>query len=294
MAAGDLIYAASQIEWDEALLLGDETEIVVTGLTGWEEMPPVDSGNVPRPSWHGSWSGRPITQERIVTVEFDLLPISQDTTALINLIKSATPLGLDGTERALVVKSDDGQPLVAWGQVIRRALPMAPGYRRRVQGCAIQWACSDPRRYHLQVETLHIQAPLIFSTGYDYPLQYPINYGVVVGTVGDGVAVNSGDAPTHPIITILGPAVRPRVVNLITQEQIEFDIELVAGEQLVIDTQLGTVTLSGGSRTSALTGLSVPVESFFLPPGATPLAFRAQSFPTDGALLSVAWRSASW
>lgn len=294
MAPGALIYAQSQIEWDEAILFGDGTEITVTNLTGWEEMPPVDSGNVARPSWHGSWAGRPVTQERIVTVEFDLLPISQDTAAMVALIRNATPLSLDGTERALVVKTDDGPPLMCFGQVLRRSLPTAPGYRRRVQGCAIQWACSDPRRYRLDLETLHIQAPVVFSSGYTYPLTYPIDYGAVVGTVGDGIVSNLGDAPSHPIITILGPVVKPRVVNLISQEQLEFDLEIAAGEQLIVDTNLGTVSLSGGSRAHALTGLSVPIESFYLPPGDTPIAFRAASYPSSGALLSIAWRSASW
>jgi hypothetical protein len=293
MAPGALLTGASQIEWAEALLLGDGTELYVTNLTGWDEMPPVDSGNVARSARHGSWPGRAYAQERIVTVEFDLLPASYDTSALRAAVRAATTISEDATEQALVVRDDDGAALLAWGQVHRRALPMGQGYRRRVEGCAIQWTCADPRRYSLTEQTVTADAPSA-GTGLVFPLTFPLDFGIAA-TTGTATAANAGQAPAHPLITITGPAVTPRVVNMATGAVLEFDLALVAGESLVIDTNAGTVLLGGtGNRLYALTAASVPVEAFVLAPGDNPLALRAASFPAPGAQLSVTWRSATW
>lgn len=293
MAPGSLITAEAQIEWAEALLLGDGTDYWVTNLTGWDSMPGVDSGNVPRSARHGSWSGRALAQERVVTAEFDVLPGSYDTEAVLAVLRAATTLAEDGTELALVVKAASGPPLLAFGQVLRRDLPMEAGYRRGVYGCAIQWTCSDPRRYSITEQTITVAAPSAGS-GLVYPLVYPLDYGTTGGS-GSGTATNAGEAPAHPVLTITGPAVRPLVANTATGAVLEFDLTLVAGESLIVDTNAGTVLLGGtGNRLYTLTAASVPVESFVLASGANPLALRAQSFAAPGASLGVRWRSASW
>ncbi|RAJ61705.1 hypothetical protein K378_04065 [Streptomyces sp. Amel2xB2] len=57
-----------QLRYGE-LLLGTHTPYRWRKLTGWEELPEVDSGNVPRPAAHGAWAGRLLSQTRTVTLD---------------------------------------------------------------------------------------------------------------------------------------------------------------------------------------------------------------------------------
>lgn len=293
MSPGDLITGPSQIEWDEYLLFGDGTALNVTNLTGWDDTPAVDSGNVTRASRHGSLPGRVLAQERVVTVEFDVVPDLYDTGELLHIIRSATGFSVDGSESPLVVRADNGAPLLAYGQVHRRSLPMSPGYRRRAVGCAIQWVCSDPRRYSLGVDSVTV-VPAEGGSGFTYPIVYPIDYGTP-GSPGVGTAVNAGEAPSSPTLTITGPVTTPRVVNAATGDRLEFALTLGAGDTLTVDCNEGTVLLGGtGNRIYTLTSLSVPVDAFVVLPGINPLSYSGASFPAAGSTLTAAWRSASW
>jgi hypothetical protein len=294
MAPGALITAQSQIEWNQALLLGDGTDLYVSSLTGWDDLPAVDSGNVPRSQTHGSWAGRMLAQERIVTVEFDILPGTYDTAELRDRVRELTPVDPTGTEYPIVVKSDVGAPLLAYGQVTRRALPMGRSYRQRIEGCAIQWVCSDPRRYSVNEMQITVAAAAPGS-GYVFPLTYPIEYGTATNP-GIAYVVNDGNASSPPIIQIAGPVVTPRVVNHTTGDVLEFDITLAVEDVLTVDVGAGTVFLGSpsASRMSTLTSVSVPPSLFELPPGVSSLAFRGAEFPDPGAHMTVIWRAASW
>jgi hypothetical protein len=292
MSPGAMITGSGQIEWSESLLLGDGTDLFVSSLTGWDELPGLDSGNVPRSQTHGSWAGRQLAQERVVTVEFDILPSEFDTTALRDLLRRTTSIDPNGVEHALVVRTDAGPPLLAYGQVVRRSIPLERDFRRRINGGAIQWACSDPRRYSVSPIQVTVGAAMA-GTGYTFPLNYPIDYGVptVPGVV---PVINDGTAPTPPVITLQGPVTRPRVINQTSGDVLEFDIELAANDQLVINVGAGTVTLGGATRISTMTTFSTPPSAFEIPPGTTTLAFRGQSFEDPGATMTVLWRPATW
>ena len=293
MAPGALITGPSQIEWAETLLLGDGTDLFVSNLTGWEDLPGLDSGNVARSQQHGSWAGRQLAQERIVTVEFDILPGTYDTFQARDLVMSATAIDPSGTERPIVVRSDsDGAPLLAYGQVVRRSIPMGRDFRRRAPGCAIQWVCSDPRRY--SVNEMELTVPAATSgSGYVFPLNYPIDYGTPT-VPGVAYVVNDGNAPSPPLITLTGPVVNPRLVNQTTGVEIEFNITLGSGDHLMIDVGAGTVTLGGATRIATMTNTSSPPAAFELPPGPSSIAFRGASYPDPGAYMTVVWRSATW
>lgn len=294
---GSLITGPSQIEWAMSLVLGDRTEFFVTDLAGWDEMPAVDSGNVARAAGHGSWPGRAYAQERTVTVTFDIVPETgtegRDTAALRAQVRSARSLSDDGTESSLVIREGNGPPLLAWGQMMRRSLPMDAGYRRRAIGCAIQWVCSDPRRFSIDEHTITSVAPVTTGVGgLNFPLTFPLQFGVGQEPA-DATAVNAGDAPSSPRITIYGPATRPSLTNLSTGLLLEFDLALAPGEALEIDTHQGTVTLAGGARMSHLTAISAPVEAFVLVPGPNTFALRG-TFPVPGASATITWRDAQW
>lgn len=291
--AGELITRNGQVQWGD-LLMGDGTTYRWRALTGWDDMPGLDSGNVPRASRHGSWSGRSWAQERVVGFQGALRPESREQYVAMKVaLRSATAVPESEVESPLVVRTHD-ETLLAFGKPTLRILPNDLAYGAGVLvPFTIGWVCSDPRRYDVLQQNLTVGAPAP-GTGLVFPLTFPLSFGTV-GSSGTGTATNTGSAPTHPVLVITGPVVRPLIVNSTTGAALEFDITLVAGEQLVIDTSAGTVLLGGtGSRLYTLTDIAVPVESFVLARGDNALSLRGLSFPAPGASLGVTWRSASW
>lgn len=291
LMAGELITRDAQIQWGD-LLLGDGTDYEVTGLAGWHDLPGVDSGNADRSGSHGATSGRGLAQQRVITCEFNLAPEpATGIKAALAALRAATAISETGDEVPLVVRDID-TPLMVFGKIARRQVPMPQGFKRGLEGAALQWECSDPRRYSLAEQSVDLAAPTGGSGGLDWDLEYPLDWGTPA-TPGLGNATNNGDAPTHPVLTITGPVVRPNVLNFLTNQILEVDLTIGVGEQMVIDTNAATITYLGGSY--GPTAASVPLRQWTFAPGVNnPLVFRGASFPAPGASLHIAWRSAWW
>ncbi|MEV6329621.1 hypothetical protein [Streptomyces sp. NPDC051909] len=301
MAPGDKVTKLGHVQFGDELLLGPDTPYRWRSLSGWEELPALDSGSVNRSDGHGSYPGRLLAQARTITLDDVIVRAPRGTIgAVVRALNAATALG--DAEQPLVIWLDERGPLLSFARVLRRAVPVGNGYRLgTVTGAALQWEASDPRRYSLieqQTETA-LPAP---EPGLDWQvipgperLLYPIDFGTP-GSTGALRAVNDGDAPAHPTITLHGPVSLPSVTNLRTGEVIEYDIDLAADDELAIDTREGTVTLNGtASRLYTATARSAPEQLFTLPPGATSLVFRAAPGSTDPrASASLRWRSAYW
>lgn len=292
MTAGDFITRSAQIEWN-GVVFGDDTDLNILDLSGWLDLPDLDMGNSPRAGEHGSESGRPLAAERVVQMDFDIRPETADTQALLAAVRAATPVGRDSTELPLVVRSFD-DVLMAWGKVARRSLPMGLGFQKRSRGAAIQWVCSDPRRYSLIEQSTTVPAPTPGVGGLPYPLEYPLDWGTP-GVAGLGNATNNGDADTFPTVVFNGPVTSPRITNFLTGAAIEIDIAVAAGHHLDIDTRTATATLDGASVVSLLSDDSVPLRAWTFAPGDdNPLVFTGGAFPAEGATCVVSWRSAWW
>ncbi|MFC6884682.1 phage distal tail protein [Actinomadura yumaensis] len=285
----NLITGPGQIEWN-GLLLGDGTEYLVQSLTGWRELPGVDVGTENRPMVHGAWAGRVLAQERIVTAELTIVPLDGEVGRVVAELEAATSPSEDAAEAELTVEDYPGERRSVWGQITRRAIPLASGYRQRITGVAIQWNCADPRLYAPVDREVSTGLPSS-GGGLDYPLSYPLSYGAP-GASGAVPAENAGNVPTSPRLTVTGSCVRPQVVNQTTGKTLDFDLVLGPGERLEIDCRNGTALLNGtGDRLYAITGESVPVEDFDLVPGPNTVAFRAAQ-PDPAATLAVRWRDA--
>lgn len=126
-------------------------------------------------------------------------------------------------------------------------------------------------------------------------LAWPLDFGAP-GSTGQLVAVNSGDAPTHPLIEFRGPVSLPSLTNVSTGDAVEYDIDLAGDDVLLVDTGSGTVVLNGtASRLYTVTSRSVPEQLFTFSPGTTQLAFRAAPGSSDSrASAVVRYRSAYW
>ncbi|WP_224302219.1 phage tail family protein [Streptomyces olivaceus] len=266
---------------------------------------------MPRSDAHGSFPGRLLAQARTIGLDGLMVRAPRDRIgAVVGALSAGTAIVED--ERPLVVWLDERGPLLSYARAVRRAIPTTLGYRvGSIQGGAVQWEATDPRRYALaeQVATARLPAP---EPGLDWNadpgpegLGWPLRFGEP-GSTGALSATNAGDAPTHPIVEFRGPVERPSLTKTGSGEVLEYDIALAGDDVLMVDTGAGTVTLNGtASRIDRASNRSVPEQTFTLAPGelvgdvlaptTTPLIFRAAPGSTDpAASATVRWRSAHW
>lgn len=291
-AAASLI--VGQLRYGE-LLLGANTHYKWRKLTGWEELPEQDSGNVPRPAAHGSFLGSLLAQTRTVGLDEVIVRASADELGdVVEQLNAATPLVDD--ELPLLVHIDSRGPLLVWARVVRRTVPVEPGYAvGTVTEAALEWEATDPRRYTPAVQYAETGLPEPCLPWHTDPADGSPR-GIPAST-GDLVACNLGSAPTHPVVEFVGPVDTPRLTNITTGAVLEYEAILDPGEVLTIDTYAGTATLDSGEN--LLTAASVdcwPEPEFALARGDNRLAFRAApDAPADPrAAARLRWRSAHW
>lgn len=181
---------------------------------------------------------------------------------------------------------------MAFGKVSGRLVSVGQSYSQALSPAAtVQWLCADSRRYELADRSVTIAAPTAGSGGLTYPLTYPLDYGTA-GSPANATCTNVGNEPASPVLVFTGPLTTPRVINTTLAYSLEFDIDLLAGQTLTVDTDAGTVLLNGTTdRLNTRSNLSVPVEYFELDPGDNNLTLLAASFGA-GAQLQVLWKSA--
>lgn len=275
-------------------LLGPNTSWRWDGLEGWEDTPGIDSGTVLKASDHGAWPGTFFAQVRTITTS---LVIRSEPGQMYNTVRqlaAATPIDASD-ELPLIVLFDDETPLLVFARCTRRTVAISSSNRTGLTRGALEFEASDPRKYTLAESTRITGLPQPES-GLVFPLVYPLDWGAP-GSTGNIEAYNTGDAPTHPVFTIVGPCSSPSITNIDTGAILEYDIGLSSSDVLYVDTNQGTVTLNGttANRLYTATTRSRPEQSFTLPPGASALAYRSDDSPPDPAsTLTVTWRSAFW
>ncbi|MFG3406303.1 phage distal tail protein [Streptomyces sp. NPDC048142] len=302
-APGSLITRDGQIQW-AGLLMGPGTpyEIDRTGITGWDDLPVLDTGDISRPDQHGAWPGARWAQPRIVGASLWLLPRkAEEALGVLSAFRTAT--GADGGEQWLAVRLH-GQTLAVRARVSRRVVPQDRSFL--VHGTtrtSVQWTATDPRRFGAVLREARAFLP-VQEPGLDWPaepgpagmgLQWPLEWGET-GTAGTCTAVNEGGAAALPVIEFRGPLRRPTLTRLRDGRQLQYDIVLGPQDVLTVDTEAGTVLLNGtASRLYTAAPASAPEQLFHLPPGATELAFRAgDATPDPRASVTLRWRDAHW
>ncbi|RMB83643.1 phage distal tail protein [Streptomyces shenzhenensis] len=292
-AAGALVTRPGHVQFGD-LLLGPGTPYRWKSLTGWEELPGLDSGTVLRADAHGAIPGRLLAQARTIGLDGLMVRAPRDSigATIATLNRATVPAD---TEVPFVAWLDERGPLLAYACVVRRIVPVGIGYRLgTITGGAVEWQATDPRRYELAERSVPATLPAS-EPGLDWPLTWPLAFGTP-GSTGALSVTNVGDAETHPVVEFRGPVTGPAMTNLITGDVIEYDIPLAAGDVLTVDTRAGTVVLNGtASRIYTATSRSVPEQTFTLAPGTTSLIFRAAPGSTDPtATATVRYRSAYW
>ncbi|MCF6523055.1 phage tail domain-containing protein [Streptomyces sp. JJ36] len=299
---GSLITRDGQIQW-AGILFGPGTPYAVDakGITGWDDLPALDSGDVPRPDQHGSWPGARWAKPRTVGATVWLLPDApRHAHAVMQEFRAAT--GLHDGESWLAVRLH-GETLACRARVDRRVIPQDRAYV--TQGAAkasLQWIATDPRRFEAQQRQARATLPLPEqglrwneAGGTGQGLAWPLDWGTA-GQAGTASVVNDGSAAAHPVIELRGPVQRPRLTRLTDGRRLQYDLALGAGDVLTVDTHAGTVLLNGTtSRLYTATPDSSPEQLFTLEPGTTPLVFRSDdTTPDPNASVTVRWRNAHW
>jgi Phage tail protein len=292
---GSLITQDGQIQW-AGLLLGPGTAYGIdsSGLTGWEDLPEIQSADADRPTDHGAWPGARYAKSRLIGGQVWLLPDADGGEgAVLETVRTLRhALALRDEERWLAVRVH-GETLAVRARVNQRVVPTDQTYATQgVAKAAVQWIAADPRRYQ-PTQRLASTPPPEPEVGLAWPLVWPLDWGQATST-GDVTAENDGSAPAHPLITFQGPCTTPSVTEQSTGRRLRYDITLAAADQLVVDTAEGTVVLNGtASRRYAATADSGPEELFTFDPGVSELSFRADVSQPE-ARMTVTWRSAEW
>ncbi|MFB6846202.1 hypothetical protein ACFCXS_15255 [Streptomyces sp. NPDC056373] len=300
MAIGDRVTIPGHVQYGD-LLLGPGTPYRWRRITGWGDLPALDSGTTPRAGAHGAFPGQLLAQAR--TIGLDGLTVRAPAARIgevVGALEDATGPVVD--ELPFVAWLDERGPLLAYARVVRRAVPADKGYRvGTITGGALEFEATDPRRYEITERTASTTLPTS-EQGLDWNddegagqgLDWPLAFGEV-GSTGALSVTNAGRAETHPVIVFRGPVVRPSLINVATGDTLEYDLPLAAGDVLEVDTRAGTVTLNAtASRLDRATSRSVPEQTFTLAPGTTSLAFRAAPESDPAASVVVRFRSAYW
>ncbi|WP_424216021.1 hypothetical protein ACN20G_28145 (plasmid) [Streptomyces sp. BI20] len=128
----------------------DHTKFGWRDLEGWEETPPLDDANVPKPTAHGVWAGEQWAQARTITV--DGISIRAGRAAIgaaVAELDRATAPGWG--ESPFVVDLDERGPLMCFARPTRRKVPVGRLYASgTVPEAVAQWEATDPIRYALR------------------------------------------------------------------------------------------------------------------------------------------------
>ncbi|KUM71564.1 hypothetical protein AQI84_29045 [Streptomyces griseorubiginosus] len=292
VAAGDQVTRPGHVQYGD-LLLGPGTPYRWRSITGWEDLPALDSGTVARADAHGAFPGRLLAQARTITLDDMVVRAPRATIGATVAALNAGTVPVED-ERPFVAWLDERGPLLAYARATRRAVPAGPGYRLgTITGAALEFQATDPRRYELTERSVSATLPMS-EPGLSWPLAWPLVFGTP-GSTGALSTLNAGDAETHPVVEFRGPMILPALTNLTTGDVIEYDLPLAAGDVLTVDTLAGTVVLNGtASRIYTATSRSVPEQTFTLAPGTASLIFRAAPGSSPTATATVRYRSAYW
>ncbi|MEU7044929.1 hypothetical protein AB0A77_28275 [Streptomyces varsoviensis] len=252
-------------------------------LDGWDS-PEVRSEVTAREGDHGAWASPAYLGERPITLAGKLIApsVAAADDAIDRLLTAASLTDTTLTVHETVPKQ---------ATVRRSGKPLA----KRLTGTVIEWSvlvtAADPRRYSTVLQTGMTGLP---STAGGLTVPYSVPYLLDAVTVAGQIdAKNRGNFETRPVFTIVGPVSQPQVLTQMPDGSVRiltYGLDLAAGEDLVIDTDAHSVTLTGG--VSRRRFLSAPSGWPVIPSGAmVSFQFRAATYSST-ARLTARWRSA--
>ncbi|MGC5009739.1 LamG-like jellyroll fold domain-containing protein [Streptosporangium sp. DT93] len=269
---GDDLDSPGQLTYN-GFRMGSGTPYSWKLLTGWwVDMPTLDNGDTADPTAHGAMPGAKYAQSRIVTYE-SLITVPR---AEIEQVAADFLAGLpvpDADEQLPIAVRIRDQILIGYGACTARAAPIDVYESLGILKATAQFTLARPELYSREL---------------------------LSATIDDGGFVevtNLGNTRTKPLLRCPGPANGPQlIVERILPDGstdlrvIEFDLEVLAGEMLIIDPANGTVTIGDVSKLRTRTGASVGVPDFVLGPGVSELSYSTAD--GDAPAATALWRHA--
>lgn len=230
------------ITWRGLSLGGDGGPYRIREIEGWEDLPPVRSGDESRSRAHGDHAGQQLAGGRTITANGVFID-PNDGGGLFLAMQEATPLrgAEDRTLDELTITSR-GRTLTAFARIVRRSLPQDTDLNRGVNQWALQWTAPDPLRWGPVQDALSTGLPTS-GGGMVYPLTYPLTYGTA-GDPGQITVNNPGTAPAPIEFQVTGSLPVGFEVSSAGQ-RLTYPVAVPAGQTLYGDTGRGTLLAEG-------------------------------------------------
>lgn len=267
------------------LSFGSGQSIKIVEAAGFDDLPAIRKGDIPRSADHGEFLGSDWLDSRVVT--FTLRIVGQSSQANLDAL-------IDSLRQATIVQNAQELALVLNGNRQINARPSKRSIPDPIEEWGA-WTCSpvlefmatDPRIYDAALQSPTTGLPTS-SGGMTFPATFPLGFGAAASG-GYIFATNYGTFDSRPLATIQGPVVNPQIQNVTTGQTLGFSITLASTDTLAVDFNARTVILNGtASRYNAITTGS---SWFTLAPGSSTIRFLASTYQA-GALLTLQYRSA--
>lgn len=283
--------SCTTVEWRGLTLASDSSSpFGIRTLLGWDELPDSRQDSQVRPQAHGRFDAPVWADERVVTLQGQI--VSQDRDALLRELSSVMgwPSGRGPAETLTVTRA--GRTLTASARLRAFRTPTDGNWSVGQVPFAIEWRCADPLRYGT-ASTLETTFPQR-KGGLRFPLFTPAGH-LFFGersTSGQVTVANDGTADAWPQFTVTGPVPPFQIVAVNSGRRLVFSRAVNAGDVLLIDSATGVVVLNGGDVDYS--GYLTTAEWAPIGAGASE-TFAFLPVEGDGTgSLAVTWRSAWW
>lgn len=154
----------------------------------------------------------------------------------------------------------------------------------------VQMVCTDPYIYKSIMNRAEVS---IVNSEFMFPLEIPSNVGIEMGTYTESLSINiynegTGDIGMVIKFKAISAVSNPEIINVLTYEKLGLNIDMLAGDEITIDTTKGKrgVTLNRNNVvTNVFNTFDFATSSFFqLHPGENILRYNASSGLSDLAV----------
>lgn len=267
--------------------LGVAPYLITEAPKGFPSSPGIRTGSMPRPHQDGAYGGHGWAAAAQLELAGKIVgatswsDLEAKATALIAAcwVNESADLVVDTEARLRVmgVRSVGDAPI----EIVESNSYTSADWR-------VTWEALDPRLYSGTIHSGVTALPLI-AGGVAFPMAAPISFGDPAGG-GSIVVVTTGSAPAPWSARIDGPISQPSITHQELGRTLTFDITLLAGEYLLIDSADRTVLLNGtASRYSTLRR----PDWFDLYPGPALNTIRFNG-TTGAGTLTFTWQDAWW
>jgi hypothetical protein len=274
-------------------IIGANTPFGLTVIEGIGR-PDIRSGNTDRPRMRGAFPGLNLPKTRLLTATLDIGPLLGGFGSFGTFAGAAMALGaaLTSNDEYPIWIQIPGFPLVATQARVVQKIDPKYDYtadRGLLRSVPVQWEATDPYFYSAPTisTTVGLPTPGIGST---FPITFNWSFGGG-SSANMATIANAGNVACWPVLVITGPCVNPTVSNLSVtgNPTLQFAISLNAGDQLVVDCDMGTIVFfpSGSTVGSPQPQILQPNSTFFAIPGggSSVLAFNSgDTSPAAGTL----------